>query len=425
MGYQTMNENRAGKAALRELLNRRIGVVVFLGFASGLPLALSRGTLQAWMAVENVDLATIGWFSLVAMPYTLKFLWAPFLDRFTLPWLGRRRGWIFMFQGGLLVFIAAMSVTSPARAPMMVALLALMIALLSASQDIVADAYRTDVLREPERGAGAAVFVTGYRVAMLVSGALALVFADRIGWRMTYLIMAGLMAVGMAATLIGPEPEERFRPPATLEEAVAGPLREFFGRPGAWAFLGLIVLYKLGDAFAGSLTTAFLLRGPGFSLSEVGLINKGLGLAATIAGALFGGVLFARIGLYRSLMMFGVLQAVSNLSFMVLALTGKSYSLMVFAIGFENLAGGMGTASFVAFLMALCDHRFTATQYALLSALAAIGSVYAGPMSGILAKQFGWAVFFFLTFLAALPGLVLLWRMKETVRGLEHGRAAA
>jgi PAT family beta-lactamase induction signal transducer AmpG len=420
-----MNEKRAETATLRELLNRRIGVVVFLGFASGLPLALSRGTLQAWMTVENVDLATIGLFSLVAMPYTLKFLWAPFLDRFTLPWLGRRRGWMLFFQGGLLVFIAAMSFSSPARAPMAVALFALMIATLSASQDIVTDAYRTDVLKEPERGAGAGVYVIGYRVAMLVSGALALVFADHIGWRQTYLIMAGLMTVGMAATLFGPEPEERIRPPATLQEAVTGPLKEFFGRPGAWVFLGLIVLYKLGDAFAGSLTTAFLIRGSGFSLSEVGLINKGLGLGATIAGALFGGVLFARLGLYRSLMMFGILQAVSNLSFMVLALAGKSYVLMVFAVGFENLAGGMGTASFVAFLMALCDHRFPATQYALLSALAAIGSVYAGPMSGVLAEQFGWAVFFFLTFLAALPGLGLLRWMKETLLQLEHAERPA
>ncbi len=419
-----MNETRAQAATLKELLNRRIGVVAFLGMASGLPLALSRGTLQAWMAVENIDLATIGLFSLVAMPYTLKFLWAPVLDRFVPPWLGRRRGWILLFQCGLMVFIAAMSATDPARAPVAMALFALIVATLSASQDIVADAYRTDVLKEPERGAGAAVFVTGYRIAMLVSGALALVMAESIGWRMTYLIMAGLMTVGIAATLAGPEPEERVKPPATLEEAVVGPLKEFFGRKGAWVLLGLIVLYKLGDAFAGSLTTAFLLRGPGFSLSEVGLINKGLGLAATIAGALFGGVLFARMGLYRSLMAFGVLQAVSNLSFMVLALAGKSYALMVFAVGFENLSGGMGTASFVAFLMALCDHRFTATQYALLSALAAIGSVYAGPASGVLAKEFGWAVFFLLTFLAALPGLLLLLKMKPVILGLEQGRAA-
>ncbi|KMP12421.1 muropeptide transporter [Candidatus Nitromaritima sp. SCGC AAA799-C22] len=405
---------------LSSLANRRIGVITVLGFASGLPLALTGGTLQAWMTVEGVDLKTIGIFTLVGIPYTVKFLWAPILDRYALPWLGRRRGWILVSQVALMGLIVALGLSSPKNTPWLVALLALFLAFTSASQDIVVDAYRTDVLREKERGLGAAVYVTGYRLAMLVSGALALVLSGFLGWRMTYMLMAALMIFGALATFLGPEPEEVVQPPRSLKEAVAGPLQEFFSRPGAWVFLALIILYKIGDAFAGSLTTAFLIRGPGFSVAEVGTINKGLGLIATILGALFGGVVLARLGLYRSLMVFGILQAVSNLSFMVLAHVGKVYSMMVLAVAFENLSGGMGTAAFVAFLMALCDHRFTATQFALLSALASLGRVFVGPPSGFLAQEVGWVVFFFITFLAALPGLGLLWGMRRWVRSLEH-----
>ncbi len=405
---------------LNSLANRRIGVITVLGFASGLPLALTGGTLQAWMAVEGVDLRTIGIFTLVGLPYTVKFLWAPLMDRYALPFLGRRRGWILAAQLVLLILIVAMGLSSPKNAPWLVALLALLIAFTSASQDIVVDAYRTDLLREKERGLGAAVFVTGYRMAMLVSGALALILSESLGWRLTYTLMAVLMISGAMATFWGPEPEEVSAPPQSLSEAVSGPLKEFFSRPSAWAFLVLIILYKIGDAFAGSLTTAFLIRGPGFSVGEVGAINKGLGLIATIVGALFGGVLMARMGLYRSLMAFGVLQAVSNLSFMGLAYVGKVYSMMVLAVAFENLSGGMGTAAFVAFLMALCDNRFTATQFALFSALASLGRVFVGPPSGFLAHEVGWTVFFFITFLAALPGLALLFGMRRSVRSLEH-----
>ena len=405
---------------LKSLANRRVVAVFFLGFASGLPLALAGGTLQAWMAVEGVDLKTIGFFSLVGLPYALKFFWAPLLDRYALPFLGRRRGWILGTQLALMILIVMLGFTSPKDTPWLVALFALLLTFTSASQDIVFDAYRTDVLREKERGLGAAVSVTGYRIAMLASGALALILAGPLGWRLTYLLMAGLMLIGTMATIFGPEPEETVRPPQSLKEAISGPLTEFFGRPSAWAFLALIILYKIGDAFAGSLTTAFLIRGPGFSIGEVGAINKGLGLMATIIGALYGGVMLARLGLYRSLMIFGILQAISNLSFMVLAYAGKVYSIMVAAVAFENLAGGMGTAAFVAFLMALCDHRYTATQFALLSALASLGRIFVGPPSGYLSHEVGWVVFFFVTFLAALPGLALLYKMRRNINSLEH-----
>jgi PAT family beta-lactamase induction signal transducer AmpG len=403
---------------LQVFRSRRIGVMVLAGFSSGLPLALTGGTLQAWMTVAGVDLRTIGVFALVGIPYTVKFLWSPLMDRFVPPWLGRRRGWMFFTQAALLVGIAAMAFANPKGAPFALGAIALLVAFLSASQDIVIDAYRTDVLREPERGLGAAVFVTGYRIAMLVSGALALIFSEQIGWRNTYLLMAFLMSVGIATSMFGPEPEIRVTPPKSLQEAVIGPLKDFFSRRAAGGLILLIVLYKLGDAYAGTLTTAFLIRGVGFSPTEVGTINKGLGLVSLIVGAMFGGTLMVRLGLYRALMTFGVLQAASNLSFMVLSWTGKSYAMLVFTVAFENGCGGMGTAAFVALLMALCDHRYTATQYALLSSLAALGRIFVAPTSGYVVEAVGWAFFFFLTAVTALPGLWMLWRFRGEIVGL-------
>ncbi len=403
--------------------SRRVAVTLLLGFASGLPLALTSGTLQAWMTVEGVDITTIGIFTLAGLPYTWKFLWAPLMDRFVPPALGRRRGWILLTQLLLMAGIAAMGSLSPAHAPWALAGLAVLVAFSSASQDIVVDAYRTDLLKERERGVGAAVSVLGYRVAMLISGALALILADRIGWHETYWLMAGLLMIGMGATLWGPEPDAEVRAPRSLEDAVVEPLREFFSRDGALWLLLLIVLYKLGDAFAGSLTTAFLIRGAGFSPTDVGTINKGMGLAATILGVLFGGTLMVKLRLYKALMVFGVLQALSNLAFMWLAAAGNSYPLMVLAVAVENLSGGMGTAAFVALLMALCNHRYTATQYALLSALAAVGRVYVGPASGFLVEAAGWVSFFFFTFLAALPGLALLAAMRRNLDALERDKA--
>ena len=404
---------------MKEILNRRVVTVLFLGFSSGLPLALSGGTLQAWLTVEGVDIKTIGLFSLVGLPYTLKFLWSPLMDRFVIPILGRRRGWILLCQLGLIGIILGMSVSSPQNALWLLAFLAFCLTFVSASQDVAIDAYRTEVLKERERGFGAGVSVTGYRIAMLVSGALALILSEYLGWRATYMLMALLMSVGVMAVWLGPEPDDSGMPPASIQEAVSGPFTEFFSRSGAWALLALIVLYKLGDAFAGSLTTTFLIRGVHFSVGEVGAINKGMGLASTIIGALFGGILMARLRLYNSLLIFGILQAVSNLSFMVLALVGKNYPLMIFTIAFENLSGGMGTTAFVSFLMALCNHRFTATQFALLSAFASLGRVLVGPLSGILVDGMGWTAFFFSTFIFALPGLILLRVMKLAVKAYE------
>ena len=406
--------------------SRRILAVLLLGFSSGLPLALTGATLQAWLAVENVDIKTIGLFTLVGQPYTYKFLWAPLMDRYTPPFLGRRRGWLVVAQLALLVAIALMGTLSPRESPWLLGGLALAVAFLSASQDIVFDAYRTDVLKEDERGAGAATSVLGYRIAMLVSGGLALILVDNwLSWPAMYALMAALMLVGLVATWSAPEPEAPARQPASLAAAIREPLAEYFSRRGAWLLLLLIVLYKLGDAFAGSLTTTFLLRGPEFSLSDVGWANKWLGVGATILGALAGGALMTKLRLYRALMLFGVLQAVTNLGFMLLAMAGKSYPLMIAAVAAENLCGGMGTAAFVALLMSLCDRRFSATQYALLSALSAVGRVYVGPLAGVMVAALGWTQFFFATFLIALPGLALLWWLRDRLEAGARGQSAS
>jgi PAT family beta-lactamase induction signal transducer AmpG len=397
--------------------------VLLLGFSSGLPLALTGSTLQAWLTVSQVDIVTIAWFSWIGLPYALKFLWSPLMDRFVPPLLDRRRGWIVLTQVALVLGIVGMGTASPNDSLWVLGCTALWVAFFSASQDVVIDAYRTDVLRATERGMGAAVGVFGYRMAMLASGALALMLVDEIGWRGTYFLMALLMGVGMVTAWRAPAPEVPASVPRTLGEAVVKPLADLFSRKGAVALLALVMLYKFGDALAGTLTTAFLIRGVGFTPFDVGAVNKGMGLASLLIGALVGGVLLSRMSLVRALLIFGVLQAVSNLSFAWLAWVGKSYPLLIFTVGFENFASGMGTAAFVAFAMALCNHSFSATQYALLSALASLGRILFGPMAGGMVQALGWEAFFVLTFITALPGLALVWLMRANIAEVE--RAAA
>ncbi|MGQ5521771.1 AmpG family muropeptide MFS transporter [Chitinimonas sp. PSY-7] len=460
--------------------NRRVAATLGLGFASGLPLALTASSLQAWLTVSGLDITTIGYFALIGQPYTYKFLWSPLLDRFEPPFLGHRRGWLLITQLLLAVAIFAMSLVNPTVSPGLLAAFGVAVAFLSASQDIAYDAYRTELLHDEERGAGAAVGVLGYRLAMLVSGALALIIAEKwLGWPATYQLIAAIMAGMAVITLMSPKLAQPDKPSSSAKlelkgfivmligggfgfllarysleligvptegkgwglvylvgevilagalalwaarfagfPALTGPLDEFLSRRGAWMLLALIVLYKLGDAFAGSLTTTFLLRGVGFSQTEVGEVNKVFGLIATLVGALVGGLWMARLGLWKSLLLFGVLQAVSNLMYWMLAVSGKSYGLMVLAVGVENLCGGMGTSAFVALLMALCNPKFTATQFALLSALAAFGRVYVGPASGVMVEAFGWPNFFLTTVLTALPGLLLLVVLRSHIAGL-------
>jgi len=403
------------------LASRRIGLMLPLGFASGLPLALTAGTLQAWLTVVGIDLRTIGIFTLVGLPYTVKFLWAPVMDRVTLPWLGRRRGWMLVTQLGVAMGLALMALIGPSDRPELLGFLAVLVAFLSASLDIVFDAYRTDVLRPEERGFGAAVWVNGYRFALLLASAGALVLADRLGWQNTYLLLAALMATGAVTILASPEPMETRGAPASLGEAIGGPLKELFTRPGVLGLLTLIVLYKIGDAVAASLQTAFLIGGVGFSISDVGYV-KGIGLAATLIGALAGGIAMARLGLVWSLLVFGLLQAISNLGFMWLAWLGKSYTALTASIVVENLTGGMGTAAFVALIMSLCDHRYTATQFALLSSLEALGRVFSGRPSAELVAMVGWIQFFFFSFLVALPGVWLVWALRARLHACHDFR---
>lgn len=372
------------------------------------------------MASVDIDIKTIGLFTLVQIPYVLKFLWAPLMDRYSLPGFDRRRSWIFFSQCLLIMVIILMAFSDPGESIHIMGILALVIAFLSASQDVAFDAYRADMLTEKERGMGAGISVTAYRIALIVSGAGVLIMADHIGWQAAFLIISLLFVFGMIGVYLGPDISGDVKPPATLDEAVIQPLVEFLQRDSAWLFLLLIVLYKLGDAFAGTLTTVFLISGMDFSVSDVGVINKFIGLVMTIMGALLGGVLMFRIGLFYALLWFGLLQALTNLGFMVLAWYGRSYAGAVMVVGMENFAGGMGTAAFVALLMALCNHRYTATQFALLSALAAIGRVFVGPPSGHLVVWVGWTQFFFITFLAALPGLLLLRKLKPEFMQLDH-----
>jgi PAT family beta-lactamase induction signal transducer AmpG len=396
-------------AILAAFSSRRIFFVLLLGFSSGIPLALTGSTLQAWMASEGVDLAVIGVFSLVGLPYAVKFLWAPVMDRFIPPFLGRRRGWMLVTQAALFLTVAAMAFAEPNVAPGLLAVLSLLVAFASASQDIVVDAWRTEVLAPEELGPGAGVHILGYRVAMLTSGAIALILADRIPWRIVYLLMAGSLAIGIGASLLAPEPEIPGKPPRSLKEAVVEPFLEFFARPGAIVILLFIVFYKLDVVMAMALTTPFLLE-LGFTKTDIGAVTKGLGMAATVAGTLAGGAVVARSGMKASLWIFGVLQSVSTLTFYALARLGHHYPMMVAAIGIENLCSGMGTAAYAAFLMSLCDKRFTATQYALLTGLMAVTRVFAGAPSGVLAKAYGWEAYFVVCALAAIPGLLLLLR---------------
>ncbi len=395
---------------LKILRSRKMAALLLLGFASGLPLFLTSRTLQAWMKDSQVDLGVIGWFSLIGLPYTLKFLWAPFLDRFVPPFLGRRRGWLLMTQVGLLVAIAAMSLQQPKEALQLLGINALVIAFLSATQDIASDAYRTDILEPAELGLGASTWVLGYRVAILVAGSLALILADYICWQRVYLLLAGLMAIGIFTTLWAPEPRDRVSPPQTLKDAIYLPFKEFFSRLGiksAILVLLFVLLFKLGDALVGNMATPFLLD-IGYSKTEIGALQGTLGFLATTVGVVGGGVLLTRIGINRSLWIFGGLQALSNLGYFALTRLPTATQWLSVAISLENFCAGLVTAAFVAYLMSQCNHAFTATQYALLSSLMASSNIILAAPAGDLAKATGWSIFFLLTLLASLPGLVLL-----------------
>ncbi len=386
----------------------RLLSLLFLGFASGLPLALTGSTLQAWFTESGVNLVAIGALSLIGIPYVWKFLWAPLMDRYVPPLWGRRRGWIAIAQIVLSILLFMMAGMNPHSQAGMIGLIALMIAFVSASQDIAVDAYRTDILLPDERGPGMAVFIFAFRIAMLCSGGLALIAADHWGWQVTYQLMAVMMVLAVIPTWLAPESSVAIAPATSLFDTVTDSFKQLLQREAIILTLVFIVLYKLGDALVVSLTSNFLLRGLGFSLTDVGLAYKTMGLIATIIGAFVGGGLLSRLGLYRGLWIFGVAQACSNFMFMLLAIVGKNYSLMVTAVFIENFCGGMSTIALLAFLTSLCSQRYSATQFACLSALAAVGRVFVGPLAGVMVEHLGWVSFYGWASLLCFPAIIVL-----------------
>lgn len=399
---------RSWRATATAVFSGRMLVALLMGFASGLPLLLTGSVLQAWLKDGGVDLTSIGMFALVGLPYTLKFLWSPLFDRFTPRLLGRRRGWLLAAQLTLAVALLGLSLAQPAAGSLFwISVAAFLVTFFSASQDVVIDAYRRESLAEDELGLGAALYVNGYRVGMLLAGAGGLVLADLFSFRAMYQMMAGLMALCTVVTLLAPEPPLPEGRPKTLHEAVLLPFRDYFTRDGAWLALAFILLYKLGDTMASAITTPFYLD-LGYSKTEIGTVVKLFGFWATIAGGTLGGVWILRIGMTQALWIFGLGQMLSTLGFVVLASVTPTLLALAAVITVENFTAGLGTAAFVGFMAGLTDRRFTATQYALLSSLMGVPRVIASAPTGWIAEGLGWPAFFLLCTLIAIPGLILL-----------------
>jgi MFS transporter, PAT family, beta-lactamase induction signal transducer AmpG len=399
--------------------NRRMAALLGVGFASGLPYVLITDGLAAWLSGIGVNVKQIGLFALIGLPYVLKFLWAPLLDRFSPPGfrgLGRRRGWLVLSQGLLAIALALIAWAGPANpgdALWPLAVLGVALVLASSTQDIVADAYRADVLQPHEFGAGAAVFVTGYRLAMILGGALALIVADDVGWPMVFVFFASLMALNVVMTIAAPEPQQfGGHAPQSMREAIVEPVRQLIlarGFATAMALVGFILVFRLPDFMGNRMTMPLLLQHLKFTEDQVGWIRQLLGFFITIAGALIGGSVVARIGFMRALVIFGVAQALSNAGLLALAAWGSSsLAQLAFVIAIESFCGGLVAAGFVAFLMSCCDWRYSATQYAIFTALSALAQTMAGTFSGFLVDEFGYANFFVITIAAGVPGLMML-----------------
>jgi PAT family beta-lactamase induction signal transducer AmpG len=413
----------AAKPTLREILaNPKMIAIMALGAASGFPNQITESAMQAWLKDSGVNLATIGVLTYVALPYLFKFLWAPLLDRYPLPLLGRRRGWILVTQVALAIAIAAFAVQDPSTWLTPIAICAVVIVFFSATQDIVIDAYRTDVSQPNERGLAAAANNLGYRTSAYLASALVLIVADwGLGWRAGFLILAGMMLCFSIATALAPEPNYSHGTPRTLQESVVVPLKELLATPSAVALILLVVLFKVGDAFALRLFTPFMMD-VGFSKTEIALVLKAIFVSSAIVGAIIGGVLMVSLGLFRSMLIFGVIQTLSNLLYYALALTGKSYPLMVAAVAIDNIAGAMGNIASVALIMALCDIRYSAFQYALLSAFALTPRYILGGPAGYIADRGGWDMYFVVSVLLAVPGLLLVWFMRDKIKEFDQPR---
>jgi PAT family beta-lactamase induction signal transducer AmpG len=410
----------AAKPSLREILaTPKMVAIMALGASSGFPNQITESAMQAWLKDSGVNLATIGVLTYVSLPYLFKFLWAPLLDRFPLPWLGRRRGWIVVTQVALALAIAAFAVQNPSTWLTPITVCAIAIAFFSATQDIVFDAYRTDVSQPSERGMAAAANNLGYRTSAWLASAFALVVADWVGWQPAFLILAGVMLLFCFATFMAPEPHYAQQPPRTLQESVVVPLRELLATPSAAALILLVVLFKVGDAFALRLFTPFMMD-VGFSKTEIALVLKAIFTTSAIVGAVLGGIFMVKLGLLRSMLIFGVMQTLSNFLYYALALTGKSYPLMIVAVSVDNIAGAMGNIASVALIMALCDIRYSAFQYALLSAFALTPRYVLGGPAGYIAQQGGWDMYYVVSVLLAVPGLLLVWLMRDKIKELDR-----
>ncbi|MDG1474578.1 MAG: AmpG family muropeptide MFS transporter [Porticoccaceae bacterium] len=399
------------------LLNRRMLICIFTGFASGMPLYLLISLVPAWLRTEGIGLAEIGFFALIGLPYTWKFLWSPLLDRYSLSLLsfapGLRRGWMLASQVLLLVSIAALGTLNPEQQLWPIAWLCLGIAFLSATQDIVLDAYRRQILPDNELGLGNSIHVNAYRIAGLVPGSLSLILADNMAWDTVFMITAAFMSVGILLTLSIQEPPGVPNSPRSIKHAVVAPFAEFFNRQGtqqALLILAFMLLYKLGDSMATALATPFYLD-MGYSKTEIGLVAKQAALWPVIIGGMLGGVLMLKIGINRALWLFGFVQIISILGFAVLARIGEGLWLLGLVIGFEYLGVGLGTAAFVAFIARTTNPAFAATQLALFTALTAIPRTVASAATGIIVDTMGWESFFYLCTLMAIPGMLLLVRV--------------
>jgi MFS transporter, PAT family, beta-lactamase induction signal transducer AmpG len=403
---------------LRSIFQKNMLVNMLLGFSSGLPYLLTGKTLQAWMTEDHVDLKTIGMIALVGLPYTFKFLWAAAFDRFTLPFLGRRRGWLLLTQLFVAFSVGAMALISPGQNLRAMSILCLLIAFCSASQDVVVDAFRRESLSDDELAMGSTLYIYGYRIAMLVSGGLALILADHLSWHTVYLLLAAGMSVGIGATLWAEEPAAVGRPPRTLFETVVEPLEEFFQRHGwrsAVTILAFILLYMLGNNLAGNMQTPFYLA-QGFTKTEIGSITKLLGFWSTLIGLFFGGALMLKIGMERALLVCSLLMATSIASLALLSHLGHSVGALALVISFEDMSAGMGTAAYTAFMASQTNKRFTALQYALLTSLMAVPAKLIAACTGFLATALGWQNYFLACAAAAVPGLLLLFVLYPRLR---------
>jgi len=398
------------RSTIKIILSPKMLAMFTLGFASGFPFYIVRDVLKLWLTDANIDLGTIGLFSAVALPYTWKFVWSPVMDGVTPPFLGRRRAWMLMTQIGLLILIAAMGQLDPTKSLKMMAVVAFCIAIFSASQDIVLDAFRREYLTDEELGFGTGIWMNAWRFGMFASTGTAFLLSDSIGYPNVHLVLSLMMGIGIITTLIVSEPDTGVAAPQTLQEAVIEPFREFFSRGGAWWVLIFILLYKIGDNMAGAMNIPFILK-MGFTKQEYFVIVKGIGMFALFGGAFLGGIIMIRLGIANSLWVFGILQAISTACFALLVVVGKNHVLLTGIVTFEFLATGLGQAAYASYMAVQTNKRFTATQYAMMTSLMAIPGTVAAAITGYMAEYLGWSGFYIVCALVALPGMLLLIRI--------------